>query len=505
MNDFDNNMKKQAGDFEMEPRGQVWDRITQELDSKKRNRRFAWLWWLVPLVMAGGGYAIYQTGSNSDATLAKKPATAIEQHTLTSVTGNPTIEKTPEKHPQQKNPVSTPATPEFSVPPETILEKTPLRKTAPNPLVAKTDNLKTETRAIAISGFKNEVSKQSKSKESKEIMPNSTPIMLNEIKAPKAEQLLTKEEKILRNKTAIQVDSVFVQNQTIVANEIAEIIPESANIAFEIKDSISDNLVSMAAADSLTPLGANNLPVLQSQKQQKGFWQMVGGIGLHNHAGKGLSLQSTVAEYNSPLQNNVGGGFSGVNTALEPTKPGLGFMIGAERTGQLGKNWSWMSGLHYQYQSFNISTGSRIDSSVSLRIENSGAEKSADYFYRPGNSISHTGNQHRVHLLAAIQLHFDKKRKWSWQNGVYGGLVLNDSYLVPKGGSPGWVPSNGFTRTGYVGMETGIKFQPGQFGAGVFGQYNLSSSLKTSQLPPQYWRGLELRIFYNLSSPPSKK
>jgi hypothetical protein len=502
MNDFDNNMKKQAGAFDMEPRGQVWDRITQELDGKKRNRRFAWLWWLVPLVVAGGGYVIYQTGNNSEATLAKKAATAIEPHTQTPVT-NQTTEKTmPETTQHQHNPVSTPATPDYAAPVLTGAEKVPLRKTAPNPSVAKTENLKTET--IAISGLNNDDLKQSESSDNKEFQSNITSVVMPESKAPKAEQLLIVGEQKEESKNLMITDSLAELDKKLTANEMGVTIPETKEIAIVSNESISNANTTITTADSLTPSGVDILPVLQSKKQQKGSWQIVGGVGLHNHSGKGLSLQNTMADYNSPLQNNAGGSFSG-SMALEPTKPGPGFMIGVERTGQLSKNWSWITGLHYQYQSFNISTGSRIDSSVSLRIENSGTEKSADYFYRPGNSISHTGNQHRAHLLAAIQLHFGRQQKWIWQNGVYGGLVLNNSYLTPKGGSPGWIPANEFIRTGYFGMETGIKFQPGQFGAGLFGQYNLSSSLKASSLPSQYWRGLELRVFYNLSSPPFKK
>jgi hypothetical protein len=64
----------------------------------------------------------------------------------------------------------------------------------------------------------------------------------------------------------------------------------------------------------------------------------------------------------------------------------------------------------------------------------------------------------------------------------------------------GWVSSDGQTAAGYLGIETGISFMPERLGVGLFGQYNLSSSVKNDFLSDQYWRGIELRILFKLPS-----
>jgi hypothetical protein len=493
MHDFDDHMKKRAGDFKLEPRRQVWENIAQELDGKKWKRRFVWFWWLMPLLLAGGGIAVYQYNTGEKPSLEKN-TTTISQTNPTTVPKQDV--NTPELNivtPDHIETIPTPAVPALQQAERNITTKVLSGKTAANPFVAATPVMEIESQ------------NNSTTINTENLPPLTTG------KAPKAEVLLTEtqpaETIIMMNDSNLGKAPIMVKTEKSDAMSATNKVSSTTTVSLTQKDSLPEIAAEKMIADSQPPL-ADKIAMPPAVKNPRNArWNIAGGIGLHNHAGKGIELQLSALEYNGGLQNSNSGGFGSTNTPMEPTKPGVGFMLGVERSQHLGASgkWSWIGGLHYQYQTFSALTGPRIDSGISFRTDASGVEKSAAYFYRPGNTIEHTGKQHRAHLLAGIQWHFDKSRKWTWQNGFYGGIVFTNDYLLPQGSTTGWVSSKGLTRKGYFGMETGIQFQPGQWGAGLYGQYNLSSSVNVSSLPPQYWRGLELRIQYKISSTPSKK
>lgn len=480
MNALDDNLKNRAGGFRLEPRKEVWERVEQELNSKKRKRRLVWFWWFAPLLLAGGAVWFSQNPSKESGkvvahgqasihpSLAEiEPTPAKEKETNLASNDRKEISGTSSRSINNSNtphatPITTPSSGKGAVntnrPPEDVFFQ-PGQQTPP---VAKTQVLTTEDNAMVVTSG-------------------------NEAKEKRAENTLDSAAFPVQNiENQIVVVPSEPQSDTAKSTEALAVLPQGE--ITPVKDS---QIVAVVQPVALK----------KDKKASKGTWYGMAGAGIHNHTGKGITLEKSMADYNGGgLNNNAGGGQSSTSTSLVSPEPGLGLMLGIERSQPFGKSkhWSWVGGLHYQYQSFKISTGTLKDSALNYSTDR-GNVTAANY-YRAGNSDQQKGSQHRVHLLAAIQWHLDKKQHWTWQNGLYGGIVLSSDYLIPQTFPRGWVPSKGLTQTGYAGIETGFIFRPSKWGAGIFGQYNLSNSLNITGPAPQYWRGIELRIQYNLSS-----
>ena len=479
MNAFDDNLKNRAGGFRLEPRKEVWERVELELNSRKRKRRLVWFWWFAPLLLAGGAVWFTQSPSNKTEKavvgIYNPKASVKEDSGLT-----PSIEKETIQTSGTKNEIS--GTTKRSKTASTTQTNTPFTRSS--------------------SGKGVVLQKRSPEDES-----SQTPVIKTQVaetkNIPTAENsLIGSSENARKAKiAAIPVDSAVT---TFSAKEETTILKPDTTIISELTGVFSEP-VEAIVQDTLTPVSIPGKTVKKDKKPSKATWIVLAGAGIHNHTGKGITLEKSMADYTSGGLNNNSGNGQGSTQALESPEPGLGVMLGIERSQPFGKSkhWSWVGGLHYQYQSFKVSTGTLIDSTLNYSTDR-GNVTAANY-YKAGNSQQQKGSQHRVHLLAAVQWHMDKKQHWTWQNGFYGGIVLSSDYLIPQKFPLSWVPSEGLTQTGYTGIETGFIFRPSKWGAGVFGQYNLSNSLKINGPAPQYWRGIELRVQYNLSSNSFKK
>lgn len=485
MYDFDGHIKKQAGEYGVEPREQVWDRIEQELDAKKKKRRAIWLWWLLPILLVGGSVATYHYVQRNPAT---KEMVAQEKNPINTTTPKETQEKNTTADLSSTTPVAT----------ESLPAEAPLQH-----FEKQTINDKTGAGENAEPPVKKELKSTSGVKTTNSMVTTEYRIQ---------DGIKTGGENMEAEKPIVLLDTLSGNNalpKELADPDVAEKISLEVPMATVALADTGTHISSVASnPDSLNALSEKTFSQKPEKKPSKATWAFVVGAGLQNMTASGFGLEKSMADFNNNIpQNSTGGGFGNASTQLVPTEPGAGFMLGIERSQPFGqsKRWSWMAGLHYQYQTMQITTGTRVDSTIAVRTDAGSGTKSASYYYRGGNSIEHTGSQHRVHMIAAVQLYIGKKQKWSWQNGFYGGIVLANDYLLPQSSVTGWVPSKALIKTGYFGMETGIKFQPGIIGAGLYAQYNLTSSINATSLPKQYWRGVELRINYKLPSHSSKK
>ncbi len=485
MYDFDRHIKKRAGEYGLEPREQVWDRIEQELDAKKTKRRGIWLWWLLPILLVGGSVATYNYVQRNN---VHEATVAYEEHPINTTTPKETQEKNSTADLSSTTPVAT----------ESLSAQAPLQHFEKQPINGKTG---------AGENAEPPVKKELKSTSG---VKTTNSRVTTDYRAQ--DGIKTGGENMVPEKPIVLLDTlsgnIARQNELTDPDVAEKISPEGAMATVALTDT-GTHISSVALqSDSLNALSEKTFSQKPMNKPSKAAWNFVVGAGLHNMTTSGFGLEKSMADYNNNIpQNSTGGSFGNASTQLVPTKPGAGFMLGIERSQAFGqsKRWSWMAGLHYQYQTMQITTGTRVDSTIAVRTDAGIGTKSASYYYRGGNSIEHTGSQHRAHIIAAVQLYIGKKQKWSWQNGFYGGVVLANDYLLPQSSVTGWVPSKELVKTGYFGIETGIKFQPGKIGAGLFAQYNLTSTVNASSLPKQYWRGVELRIIYKLPSSSYKK
>ena len=485
MYDFDGHIKKRAGEYGLEPREQVWDRIEQELNAKKTKRRAVWLWWLLPILLLGGGMATYQFLQSDHA--QEETAVSMKQ------TINTTLPKE-----MQANPSTADLSPITPVATESLPQQAPLQHLEKQS--TKQDEI--ESKKLPVKKEINEflVGKTVKTVTSSDRKDNGKIKTENEISLS--------EKQVVAAVVDTTPAKIVVQSEFKDPDVAEKITPAAAIAAVALPDTVTKIISSQLPADSEMAVDNNMPDIKPGKKPLKASWTVLMGAGLHNLTNSGLGLEKSMADYNYGIpQNSSSGGFGNDSAHMIPTQPGAGFMLGIERSQAFGhsKKWSWMAGVHYQYQTMRITTGTRIDSSITLRTNAGSRTKSANYYYRGGNSVEHTGIQHRVQIIAAVQWHLDKKQKWSWQNGFYGGIVLANDYLLPQSSVKVWVPSKGLVNSGYFGLETGMTFQPGRIGAGIFGQYNLTSSVNASNLPKQFWRGVELRINYKLPSFSSKK
>ncbi len=470
---FDDNIKSRAGEFQLEPRPPVWDRIEKELDEKKRRRPLLWLWWMLPLLIAGG--TVLHLNLKPLQKSAPQPADKMQ-----SGVTNPPIaddlqnkpvrgEKTPGITAHQKPQQKTYNLQADAVPEKVYRHKGTLSVMEPSSAIITS----TKTGPVAtdenIAGNTDVVKKQ---------VSNSNDVLIPAGSAL-ADSLARQPQQPVTGATEESAGG---------NNGLEKALVDTANLMTQTMD---QNPV----AGKLQPARAGKI---KQAKVSGGTWNLLAGMGLHNIGNQQLRLRYSAREFNNGLanfNNSITGSLGNPVLTLEPPKAGPGFLLGIERQQMLGKNnrWSLNAGLHYQYQSVSIRTGARRDSVL--------ANLQGRYlFYLPGTSEQHTGVQHRIHLLGAIQYHMGKKRSWTLQNGFYGGMVLAQDYLLPYAAQTGWISSREQTSAGYLGIETGIRFKPKALGIGIYGQYNLSSSLKTNILSEQYWRGVELRVSHTLSS-----
>lgn len=488
--DFDEHIKQEGQSYRFQPRAEVWDRVAAELDTKKDRRPFFWLWWILPIGLAGI-WVVIALFQQEDVVLNKK-------------TGEP-IPRTMQK--------STKATT------LTLDKDTKTTESAKSMAINQTHNA---GKADAISQLttSHRSTHQIIESEGKKITIRIKPFLenTNPFAALEAPDRLTQQlDQIEKNQPQAQnlkgiastaalpvsVDST----QYLQAPEVSQL-----NIHNKANSNITQNQSNIS--DTLTPSNAlvktanvqdsvlmpNTLNAKPKRKNWE--WQLVAGIGRHNYyanvaGGKlfGGGLQTADQSF-TPTN-------PGANpTMVEPPKPGTGFMLGIEASHLLQKHprWQWIAGLHYQYQTVRVNTGQKKDSTLLLEnISGNLSNNRTSFYYVPGSAFTQTGNQHRMHLAMGAGWYLHKNKKWLIRGLAFGGMVFSADYLVLHTTQTGFIPVDKVLQKGYFGLETGLCFQPNNWGIGLYGQSTLTSALSGS-LKNQYWRGAEFRIHYQLSS-----
>jgi hypothetical protein len=475
MDGFDENMKKGGTQFEMEPSPELWSHIEKQLDENKDKRRAIWLWWLLPFLMVASGVYWY-TNQNKD-------ITTLEDELITVVSPD-------QENPKKKDGIIN-------------AQKTEEGNQLSGNQSPITESLKQQVRPLQ-SISKDQITPDIIPAEAKTMQVNAT-ATVSIVRKEAYERLLKKLPQIEFSKSSLTIidgGKQLKQLPALVDSEVSKAIqPISIKVKTEEADSLNSVLVSAAVAGREKTDSTKKS--LNKNKANGGF-RIIIGTGFHNLGGKGLGLNPLLDGINNSTVFNSPGN-PGSSAVLQPTRARLGFMVGAEKTIKIkGSNRiEWVIGSQYQYQRIEAFTGNRSDSSlpfISNRRGSSGETSMAPYYYNVGNNQSHIGHQHRLSIHTGLQLTLDKAKHWSWQNRIYGGIIISSDYLQPQTIIPGWVPSANLIRKSHAGLETGIQYTYGKWGTGVFAQQNVTASSNFRNLPKQYWRGLELRFFYNIPS-----
>lgn len=466
--DFDEHMRKEGDGFRLQPREEVWTRIEAELDAKKERRRILWYWWVLPILLAGvwGSYALLQ--QNIPSTTPK-----IEKELPKQYTTHPTpdAESNIQMH-QTDNASPAAGTDKAALPNSRAAVRTPLRTNTSNRLPEK-------------SKFTSSTQAPRPGKALSERADNEPNEIENYVPAK------DKSEK------------PFITNQQKHANQVQnELAEKKAEDFISSEESFTNTSESEQSIEIVNTEREQTTPKPDKPNLKKDVrWRILAGIGRHTYTPKaGPGLSTNDMQSSEPLFNPTNPGSNSASNT--PPQPGTGFMVGIERAQSLKAHprWEWQAGIHYQYQTVQVSTGQRRDSTLLLVNMGAGfSNNRSAYYYLPGSANKQVGRQHRIHLQTGMGWHLHQNRKWTLQGLVYGGVVLSADYLVPHTPQTGYVPVKNVLNKAYYGLETGIRFQPKAWGIGLYGQTNLSSSVKSNLLSNQYWRGAELRINYQLS------
>jgi hypothetical protein len=473
--DFDEHMMKEGGVFRLPPREDVWTRIEAELDAKKERRGLLWYWWLLPLMLAGvwGGYTLLQQkqqGARKE--IVKAPLDINTTH------ATPDAEAKTIKH-QPSNASNNASTDIAALPNSSVaVVRTPAAPNTSKPSFNQTNT-----------------SKQWPETENEELLMEENHLSIQQM----AGETLQHQIMDSSDKTISALHDV-VETNISATGESKEMDKEITNIELLV-DSIPLKTTENIADTEIKP----QKPVVEKTNKIKDVqWRIVAGIGRHTYApNAGPAIFSDQMQASEPQFNPTNP--VSASAPLASPKPGTGFMLGVERSQTLSTHprWEWQAGLHYQYQTVQIATGQRRDSAIALENFGTGfTNNRSAFYYLPGNASLQKGFQHRMHLQAGVGWHLHQNRKWTLQGLLFGGLVLQADYLVPHTPSTGYIPVKNVMQKGYFGLESGLRFQPGTWAFGLYGQTNLSSAVSNAALSKQYWRGAEVRIHYQL---PTKK
>ncbi len=515
MDSFDKHIQEQAGNFGKPPREHVWQRISDELDAKKKRRLAFWLWWLVPVFLAGGGFLYF-------ANMKQQPKATYAATTHDTLIIAENIQPNNNQKPATAITVDSLAV--AAKPDKTAMDVSAniSKPTSQDVIISNTAKAAVNTRKIS-SLQQGTLLKTNKPKTTSVIVDQwvhtptptlSTPLLLD------TTILLQPNDEAVRLNTAIEVDILKPEMQaTIQENKQVDFAlnplaypPIAADHLFADSLAFLGQQVALSMQSIEKALATNTLEASENlldtkpsptnkaanPKNNKASWNIVAGLGTHNLTSKPLGLKTSVAEFNSFNPTNPTGGQS--SSILQPTKPGAGFMLGIERLQPIAKapRWNWLAGMHYQYQSLHFATGSRSDSSLQFADASNSRSSTAAYFFRPGSTQRQTGHQHRVMLQAGLQWKLHKNGKWLVQGSTFAGLNVQHKYWIPQSRNIGWVPSEGLVSRGFAGIETGFAFRPAKWGLGIYGQYTFTPVSNFTTLPKQYWRGVELRFHYTI-------
>jgi hypothetical protein len=168
----------------------------------------------------------------------------------------------------------------------------------------------------------------------------------------------------------------------------------------------SDDATSMAIAAGSTIIATGNAAKPSIAKKKQYSWE----FGLH--AGAGISnvtnrIFEKAMSASDPLNNSggsAGGGVVGSGSAFKTNAdPIAGFTYAAGLYGEktFAKNWSFYTGLQYQYATNKILVGSKVDSAISLNFSDTRLE--SNVFYRGGVSSTYTNHYHMLQLPVLVK------------------------------------------------------------------------------------------------------
>lgn len=122
-----------------------------------------------------------------------------------------------------------------------------------------------------------------------------------------------------------------------------------------------------------------------------------------------------------------------------PNNPikGVAFSTGFYLQKNLNRNWSFVTGINYWYQSNTLQVGNKIDSAASFNF--SSTKILTDNFYKTGNTISYKNKFHLLEVPLIFQYRFKKMSPLFAEAGSSLGYLIHSNALLYSGSNAAYL------------------------------------------------------------------
>jgi hypothetical protein len=436
-NNFKRQVQEQLADLHFRPSEKVWDGVEQQLKNEKRRRRVIFYWFLLAALISSGILITYFNAPSKNNTTATEKIT--EYNNKTTAKNNATI---PVNHQ-----ATSPTLSAKDITKATTIDKTNNVNSQPEKANA---SVKTEDEEWAAPAQKNITIKERNNITVKKPVINNTediavnsisadkPIADNDIKMPDA----TAAGKLQKEVAATVIESVVTKPVTINATDSS------------IKK----------ITDTLTV----NRAVAVKARKIKFPWKLgaVANFGVSN-IGNRFTLGINGGQ-ESKAYDNVSGAPANYAQSNLPNAPsvfkrGRAFSAGVQAEKKIGKRFSIVTGIGYNYLSASVLTGQALDSAINIYggngagLFNSNLDRTA---YRQGVLQSHVNQFHFINIPVYLKADMATKNRFS--AGVYGGisvmqLVAVKALLYDTASRSYYYNKNNFNKT-QLAVNAGIQF-----------------------------------------------
>lgn len=434
---FEKRAQQQGAGYRITPREDVWNRISAELDQKKK-RRIAWWWFpvglaatLIPMLLFTGIPFTEKQNASSLHTQQGKPS-------LSTLRSNDTG-----KEGHGGNAIEASSS---DKPPVTIIHE---RNTSFN-LKKGTDYLSGSAPSNAL--VEKENTKYAIAEFQDSSLTISTP----------------------QNTTSHLPENVQPVEGVIPAFDL---LPEKQAGLFRI------------------PLNNTSIVVNgQRALRHKGFWQIEVAAGLSNiESGLGFPLLRPSSyqdgnSYNYPTPGNGSVG-SQVPGILYRPRVGASYSMFIHRVQPLSDQWVLSAGIGFQHLRFTQFTGTRKDTSFNTQF--AGLEnKSLSHFYRAGNSMEHTGYFSRITIASAIAYKLPVlQHRISLKAGLQTGYNVRAEFLVPDHSSGTYLPLSTARKAISASLSGGVTYHTGkEYQFSLQSVYDITRAYSPISNTSNYWR-----------------
>lgn len=358
---FEKKLSQQMADFKLKPSAEVWQQVERQIKEDKRRRRWFFILPLAALLLGGMLYAVWPSEStlknesttvseNQPTTVSEKEPTTVSKNvpaatTKTNTTDSPlTITKSSNEVPEQKNAAVTTTQPKEQEL-KAVNGSADVNKVSAKTVVQKTVSTEKNVQPKA----KQETGNVTQPKTEEKIIASTTIKATEQISVqskPPADTSVTTE--VITIKTEQQTDTLFATTTTVISKK------DSADVTYAV--------TSVDSAATKLPVPQISIP---KRKLQWGLHVNAGISDIRENLFPGEMLKAETVSYLAGGSNMPP--FANISRAIRyeyTVKSSVQFGAGITLRKPFKKKHAFVTGLQYQYSSYNVAQLQKIDTFV---------------------------------------------------------------------------------------------------------------------------------------------